>query len=55
MTVSDISSIIIEPVYESDSGNYTCVASSEGKTDLNVATLNVYGKMLKLLLYFSNN
>lgn len=54
MTISDISSIIIEPVYELDSGNYTCVASSEGKTDLNVATLNVYGKMLKILLHFTN-
>ncbi|XP_035221092.1 Down syndrome cell adhesion molecule homolog isoform X8 [Stegodyphus dumicola] len=41
-TVSDVSTIIIEPVSESDSGNYTCVASSDGMTDMYVATLYVY-------------
>lgn len=43
-SIRDVSNIIIEPVSESDSGNYTCVASSEGITDKFVATLNVYGK-----------
>lgn len=47
--VQDVSTITIEPVSESDSGNYTCVASSEGLTDRFVAILNVYGKYCKHL------
>ncbi|XP_054723241.1 hemicentin-1-like [Uloborus diversus] len=42
ISVSDVSTIIIEPVSEGDSGNYTCVANSEGMTDMYVASLNVY-------------
>lgn len=55
VVVSDISNIIIEPATESDSGNYTCVASSEGKTDMYVATLNVYGKKINNYYYFLLN
>lgn len=47
-SIPDVSTIIIEPVSESDSGNYTCVATSEGATDMYVAALNVYGKSLIL-------
>ena len=45
LSMSDLSTITIEPVSESDSGNYTCVANSEGVTDKYIATLNVYGKI----------
>ncbi|GFS88051.1 hemicentin-2 [Nephila pilipes] len=41
ITVADVSTIIIEPVSEADSGNYTCVANSEGMTDSYTAILNV--------------
>lgn len=44
MSMSDISNIIIEPATEADSGNYTCVASSEGTSDMYIASLNVHGK-----------
>lgn len=47
-SIEDVSNIIIEPLSESDAGNYTCVASSEGITDMYVASLNVYGKKLLL-------
>ncbi|GBM46999.1 Titin [Araneus ventricosus] len=40
-TVADVSTIIIENVSEKDTGNYTCVATSDGMTDSYVATLNV--------------
>lgn len=53
--MSDVSAIIIEPVSEADSGNYTCVASSEGKTDMYVASLNVYGNMQYFFLFFHSN
>lgn len=43
ISVSDVSTIIIEPVSESDSGNYTCKAISDGMTDMFIAPLNVYG------------
>lgn len=43
-SIQDMSTITIEPVSESDSGNYTCVVTSEGITDMFLATLNVYGK-----------
>lgn len=46
ISVSDVSTIIIEPVSESDSGNYTCKAVSEGMTDMFIAPLNIYGKSL---------
>ncbi|KAG8187812.1 hypothetical protein JTE90_001187 [Oedothorax gibbosus] len=41
ITMSGVSTIIIEPISESDSGNYTCVAKSEGISDAFTATLNV--------------
>ncbi|KAF8793104.1 Down syndrome cell adhesion molecule-like [Argiope bruennichi] len=40
-TVDDVSTIIIENVSEKDTGNYTCVATSDGMTDSYIATLNV--------------
>lgn len=46
ISVSDVSTIIIEPVSESDSGNYTCKAISDGMTDMFIAPLNIYGKLL---------
>lgn len=46
ISVSDVSTIIIEPVSESDSGNYTCKAVSDGMTDMFIAPLNIYGKLL---------
>lgn len=46
VSISDVSTIIMEPVAESDSGNYTCVANSEGVNDMFVAALNVYGKVV---------
>ncbi|XP_054719282.1 hemicentin-1-like [Uloborus diversus] len=42
ISVSDVSTIIIDPVAESDSGNYTCVANSDGMTDMYIASLSVY-------------
>ncbi|PRD27171.1 UNVERIFIED_CONTAM: Hemicentin-1 [Trichonephila clavipes] len=39
--VADVSTIIIENVSETDAGNYTCIASSEGMSDSYTATLNV--------------
>lgn len=44
ISVSDVSTIILESITETDSGNYTCVAKSEGVTDMYVAILNVKGK-----------
>ncbi|KAG8172951.1 hypothetical protein JTE90_005600 [Oedothorax gibbosus] len=41
ITMSGVSTIIIEPISESDTGNYTCVAKSEGISDAFTATLNV--------------
>lgn len=54
VSISDVSTIIIEPASESDSGNYTCVASSEGTTDRYVASLNVYGKHLYNFHFYFN-
>ncbi|GBM75398.1 Hemicentin-1 [Araneus ventricosus] len=41
ITVSDVSTIIFESVSETDSGNYTCIAKSEGVTDMYTSMLNV--------------
>ncbi|KAG8173632.1 hypothetical protein JTE90_000473, partial [Oedothorax gibbosus] len=40
-TIYDVSTIVIESVSENDSGNYTCVANSEGISDSFTTPLNV--------------
>lgn len=41
----ELSSLIIDPLSEDDSGNYTCVANSRGISESYTTTLEVLGKI----------
>lgn len=41
---SDLSAIVIDPLKEEDSGNYTCLVTSRGLTGSYTTTLDVLGK-----------
>lgn len=41
---SDLSNLIIDPLTEEDSGNYTCVVNARGLTARFTSTLQVLGK-----------
>lgn len=44
MTFPQISTLIIDPLNEEDSGNYTCTVTSRGISDSYTASLNVLSK-----------
>lgn len=42
---SDLSAIVIDPLKEEDTGNYTCVVNARGLTESYTTILDVLGKM----------
>lgn len=49
---SDLSNIVIDPLMEEDSGNYTCVVNARGLTESYTTTLDVLGKILLKFKYY---
>lgn len=46
----ELSNLIIDPIMDDDSGNYTCIATARGITETYTAVLEVLGKTVFNLL-----